>query len=203
MASAMSPGARPQGAGGALNMSGLNRILSQDMVSGLIEVEAGISGAELERQLDAQGMTLGQTFDSSFGDTSLGGWIAFWPTRCRPRLRGCASGDAARHVDGPSGFRSICWRRHGHGWASSPRPPCWCAPCPVEPEECHAVICFAILPAAWRCRRCARSGAGGYRAGPALLADDGETRFERARMRRTPERQRLEDISASGCTRPG
>ena len=55
----------------ALDLSGLDHILAQDHLSGLVEVEAGIGAAELERQLKAQGLTLGTTFESS-----LGGWIA-------------------------------------------------------------------------------------------------------------------------------
>ena len=55
----------------ALDLSGLNHILAQDRLSGLVDVEAGIGGTELERQLKAQGMTLGTAFESS-----LGGWIA-------------------------------------------------------------------------------------------------------------------------------
>ena len=55
----------------ALDLSGLKHILTRDPVSGLVDVEAGISGAELEQQLDAQGQTIGETFVSS-----LGAWIA-------------------------------------------------------------------------------------------------------------------------------
>ena len=63
----------------ALDLSGLNRILARDRMSGLVDVEAGISGAELERQLDALGMTLGQSFEGS-----LGGWIASRETMPAP-----------------------------------------------------------------------------------------------------------------------
>src|SRR3954465_10116581 len=47
----------------ALDMSGLNRILSQDAISGVMDVEAGISGADLQRQLDALDLTLDESFD--------------------------------------------------------------------------------------------------------------------------------------------
>ncbi|HEY8255788.1 MAG TPA: FAD-binding oxidoreductase [Rhizomicrobium sp.] len=63
----------------ALDLSGLDRILARDYLSGLVEVEAGIGGAELERQLKAQGLTLGTTFE-----TSLGGWIASAETMPAP-----------------------------------------------------------------------------------------------------------------------
>src|SRR3954464_9424763 len=49
----------------ALDMSGLNRILSQDPISGVMDVEAGISGADLQRQLDALDLTLDESFDTS------------------------------------------------------------------------------------------------------------------------------------------
>src|SRR5665213_1773223 len=59
----------------SLNMSGLKRIVAVDTVSGLAEVEAGITGAELERHLAAQGMSLGQR-PGDFETSTLGGWIA-------------------------------------------------------------------------------------------------------------------------------
>ncbi|HMH65574.1 MAG TPA: FAD-binding oxidoreductase [Rhizomicrobium sp.] len=59
----------------ALDMSGLNRVTSLDTMSGLAEVEAGITGPELERQLAAHGMTLGHR-PGDFENSTLGGWIA-------------------------------------------------------------------------------------------------------------------------------
>ncbi|HWM61715.1 MAG TPA: FAD-binding oxidoreductase, partial [Rhizomicrobium sp.] len=57
----------------ALNLSGLNRVTALDAMSGLAEVEAGITGAELARQLAARGMMLRpDTLELS----TLGGWIA-------------------------------------------------------------------------------------------------------------------------------
>lgn len=63
----------------ALDLSGLHHILAQDQLSGLVEAEAGIGAAELERQLKARGLTLGTTFE-----TSLGGWIASAETMPAP-----------------------------------------------------------------------------------------------------------------------
>jgi alkyldihydroxyacetonephosphate synthase len=59
----------------ALDMSAINRFESLDMMSGLAEVEAGITGPNLERHLQARGMTLGHRPDD-FEFSSLGGWIA-------------------------------------------------------------------------------------------------------------------------------
>lgn len=59
----------------ALNLSELNRIVAVDTISGLAEVQAGIGGPALERQLAARGMTLGHR-PEAFEFSSLGGWIA-------------------------------------------------------------------------------------------------------------------------------
>jgi len=58
-----------------LNLSDLSRVQSVDMMSGLAEAEAGITGPQLERQLAMRGMMLGHRPDS-FEFSSLGGWIA-------------------------------------------------------------------------------------------------------------------------------
>ena len=58
-----------------LNLSDLGRVQTVDMMSGLAEAEAGITGPELERQLAMRGMMLGHRPDS-FEFSSLGGWIA-------------------------------------------------------------------------------------------------------------------------------
>ena len=58
-----------------LNLSGLNRVKAVDMISGLADSEAGITGPQLERQLQASGMMLGHR-PESFEFSSLGGWIA-------------------------------------------------------------------------------------------------------------------------------
>lgn len=59
----------------ALNLSDINRFEPPDRMSGLAEVEAGITGPDLERQLKAHGMTLDHRPDA-FEFSTLGGWIA-------------------------------------------------------------------------------------------------------------------------------
>ena len=58
-----------------LDLSALNRVTSLDLVSGLAEAEAGLTGPELERQLGISGMMLGHRPDD-FEFSTLGGWIA-------------------------------------------------------------------------------------------------------------------------------
>ena len=53
----------------------MDRVLSIDAEARLAEVQAGALGPELERQLNAQGWTLGH-FPDSFAHSTLGGWIA-------------------------------------------------------------------------------------------------------------------------------
>src|ERR1035438_8617386 len=64
----------PEGAV-ALDLTGLNRILDIDTVSGLVSVEAGVFGPELERAVTDEGWTVGH-FPQSFGLATVGGWIA-------------------------------------------------------------------------------------------------------------------------------
>ena len=59
----------------ALNLSDINRFQPPDRMSGLTQVEAGITGPELERQLNAHGMRLDHRPDA-FEFSTLGGWIA-------------------------------------------------------------------------------------------------------------------------------
>jgi alkyldihydroxyacetonephosphate synthase len=59
----------------SLDMSRLRRVLAIDATSGLARIEAGAFGPDLERQLNAQGWTLGH-FPDSFTHSTLGGWIA-------------------------------------------------------------------------------------------------------------------------------
>ena len=58
-----------------LSLSEINRFKSPDMMSGLAEVEAGITGPDLERHLNAFGVSLGHRPDD-FQFSTLGGWIA-------------------------------------------------------------------------------------------------------------------------------
>jgi alkyldihydroxyacetonephosphate synthase len=64
----------PEGAV-ALDLTGLNRILDIDTVSGTVSVEAGVFGPDLERAVADQGWTVGH-FPQSFTLATVGGWIA-------------------------------------------------------------------------------------------------------------------------------
>jgi alkyldihydroxyacetonephosphate synthase len=59
----------------SLDLSRLRRVLAVDAPSGLARIQAGAFGPDLERQLNAQGWTLGH-FPDSFTHSTLGGWIA-------------------------------------------------------------------------------------------------------------------------------
>jgi alkyldihydroxyacetonephosphate synthase len=58
-----------------IDMRGLHRVLELDEVSGIVCVEAGILGTELEAGLQAKGWTLGH-FPQSVALSTVGGWIA-------------------------------------------------------------------------------------------------------------------------------
>jgi len=157
----------------ALDMSGLNRILSQDAVSGLIEVEAGITGPDLERQLNAQGMTLAQSFA-----TSLGGWIASADSMPAP-VQAVRVATPQGTIPLQSGFKHVLAGSEARlGVITSaklrvqPKP---------EGEECHAYLFHDFAAGIAVLRQAARAGIS---LGPVLLADDGATRFERAMLRR-------------------
>ena len=59
----------------ALDMTGLDRILGVDAVSGTVSVEAGVFGPDLERYVRPLGWTVGH-FPQSFELATVGGWIA-------------------------------------------------------------------------------------------------------------------------------
>jgi alkyldihydroxyacetonephosphate synthase len=59
----------------ALDLTGLDRILEVDTTSGLVSVEAGVFGPDLERHVRARGWTVGH-FPQSFDLATVGGWIA-------------------------------------------------------------------------------------------------------------------------------
>jgi alkyldihydroxyacetonephosphate synthase len=61
--------------GVALDLTGLNRILDIDDASGLVRVEAGCFGPELEAATHARGWTVGHR-PQSFDMSTVGGWIA-------------------------------------------------------------------------------------------------------------------------------
>jgi alkyldihydroxyacetonephosphate synthase len=59
----------------ALDLTGLNRVLDIDAVSGTVSVEAGVFGPDLERAVAEHGFTVGH-FPQSFELATVGGWIA-------------------------------------------------------------------------------------------------------------------------------
>ena len=58
----------------SMDLSRLKRLLALDETSQLATFEAGVSGPEIEKQLNARGYTLGH-FPQSFELSTLGGWI--------------------------------------------------------------------------------------------------------------------------------
>jgi alkyldihydroxyacetonephosphate synthase len=59
----------------ALDLTGLDRVLDIDTVSGTVSVEAGVFGPDLERAVAEAGFTVGH-FPQSFDLATVGGWIA-------------------------------------------------------------------------------------------------------------------------------
>jgi alkyldihydroxyacetonephosphate synthase len=68
-------GATPSRGAIALDLTGLNRVLDIDEVSGTVRVQAGVFGPDLERALAPRGLTAGH-FPQSFDLATVGGWIA-------------------------------------------------------------------------------------------------------------------------------
>lgn len=68
-------GAVPSPGAIALDMTGLDTIREIDTVSGLVSVEAGVFGPELEMAVGEVGWTVGH-FPQSFELATVGGWIA-------------------------------------------------------------------------------------------------------------------------------
>jgi alkyldihydroxyacetonephosphate synthase len=164
----------------ALDLSGLGRILAQDHLSGLVELEAGIGAGELERQLKAQGLTLGTTFE-----TSLGGWIASAATMPEPvQSVTVATPRGTLHLD--KGLHHVMAGSRGKlGVITSAR-------LRVRPQPEDALCCaylFSDFAAGLTMlREIVRRGLPHDRL---LLLDDGATRLERALTRHNwnlPER---------------
>ncbi|MDE2281972.1 MAG: FAD-binding oxidoreductase [Actinomycetales bacterium] len=61
--------------GVALDLTGLDRVLDLDRISGTVSTEAGIFGPDLERAVNAEGFTVGH-FPQSFDLATVGGWLA-------------------------------------------------------------------------------------------------------------------------------
>jgi alkyldihydroxyacetonephosphate synthase len=59
----------------SLDLGRLNQVISIDEESGLARIQAGVQGPDLEKQLTAQGWTLGH-YPDSFTHSTLGGWVA-------------------------------------------------------------------------------------------------------------------------------
>ena len=59
----------------ALDLTGLDRVVDIDAISGTVSVEAGVFGPDLERFVNAHGWTVGH-FPQSFELATVGGWIA-------------------------------------------------------------------------------------------------------------------------------
>jgi alkyldihydroxyacetonephosphate synthase len=72
---AVSGGSAAFGSVIALDLSGMDRVLSIDMEAGTATSDSGVYGPELEKALGAKGLTLGH-FPQSFEFSTLGGWIA-------------------------------------------------------------------------------------------------------------------------------
>jgi alkyldihydroxyacetonephosphate synthase len=73
--SGVSGGTVTQGGELLIDVRSLNRILELDEVSGVVRVEAGVLGADLEAWLNQRGHTLGH-FPQSIALSTVGGWIA-------------------------------------------------------------------------------------------------------------------------------
>lgn len=59
----------------SLDLTRLNKLTRIERLSGLATFEAGVMGPDLERLLNAEGLTLGH-FPQSFEFSTLGGWVA-------------------------------------------------------------------------------------------------------------------------------
>ncbi|MEA2682116.1 MAG: alkyldihydroxyacetonephosphate synthase [Chloroflexota bacterium] len=73
--SGVSGGVVTRGGELVIDMRSLDRVLDLDEVSGIVRVEAGILGTDLEAWLNARGRTLGH-FPQSVALSTVGGWIA-------------------------------------------------------------------------------------------------------------------------------
>jgi alkyldihydroxyacetonephosphate synthase len=156
----------------ALDLSGLNHILTHDPVSGLVEVEAGISGRELKRQLDAQGVALGEEFESS-----LGGWIASSDST-PATVRGLTVATPRGLLNLDKGLHHLMAGSRGRlGVITSARLRIRQRP---QDENCCAYLLSDFASGLALLREITRLGLPHERL---LLLDDGATRFERALSR--------------------
>ncbi len=68
-------GAAPDDGAIALDLTGLDGIIDLDEVAGLVRVQAGVFGPDLEAYVNERGFTVGH-FPQSFDLATVGGWIA-------------------------------------------------------------------------------------------------------------------------------
>lgn len=160
IAAAVSRGARGNRSMAVLDLSDLNHVMQMDLVSGLVEVQAGVTGPELTRQLAARGMRLAEDFEPS-----VGGWIARGGSAHSVRLatpRGALTLDKA--------LSSLAARRVGVITSATLR-------LRAMPEnQDHRAWLFRDFAAGLAAlREGARAGLVSMR-----LCDDGATRFARA-----------------------
>jgi alkyldihydroxyacetonephosphate synthase len=158
----------------ALDLSGLAHILAQDRLSGLVDVEAGIGGMDLQRQLKAQGLALGTAFENS-----LGGWIACAETMPAPvQSVTVATPQGALHLD--KGLHHLMTGSRGSlGVITSAKLQIRPGP---ESEDFHAYLFPDFAAGLTLLRQAVRTGIAQHRM---LLSNDGATRLERA-LHRSP-----------------
>ncbi len=90
-----------------VDLSRLNRLLELDETSHLATFEAGVSGPEIEKQLNARGYTLGH-FPQSFELSTLGGWIVTRSSGQQSYLYGRIENlFAGAHVETPIGAMEL------------------------------------------------------------------------------------------------
>jgi len=157
----------------ALDLSGLGHILAQDRLSGVMDVEAGINGMELERLLKAQGVTLGTAFEAS-----LGGWIACAETMPTP-VQGMTVATPRGVLHLGKGLHHLMAGSRGNlGVITSAKLRIQPS---LESEDRHAYLFPDFAAGLTLMRQAARTNIA---QGRMLLLDDGATRFERALHRR-------------------
>jgi alkyldihydroxyacetonephosphate synthase len=177
-----------------LNLSGLNRVTTLDMMSGLAEVEAGITGAELERQMMARGMMSVHRPDA-FEFATLGGWIAQPGAAAPDWLRGLRvatpqgllTGDTRL---GPDLKQVMAGSRGALGVITSATIRIRALP---EKEETRAYLFPDFASGLAAMREAQRTGLAHSLM---RLSDDGETRFSRA-LQRPALRDRFFDVYLS------
>ncbi|HWX89955.1 MAG TPA: FAD-binding oxidoreductase, partial [Rhizomicrobium sp.] len=179
----VTPARGGHGAVVTLNLSGLNRVTTLDRMSGLAEVEAGITGAELERQMTARGV-MPVHWPDAFEFSSLGGWIAQPGATATDWLRGLRvatpQGLLTGHTRPGPDLKQVMWGSRGAlGVITSATIRIRALP---EKEETRAYLFPDFASGLAAVREAQRTGLGHSLM---RLSDDGETRFSRALQRPT------------------